>query len=85
MIDESKNLIIKSKAKIKDEPDSIILANRPGESAKILRTLVSGRIPDIKDLNKKAMTNAEYIKIKKLQNKDSHRIGQAGKKILGRH
>ncbi len=78
MIDESRNLILKSKAKIKDEPDSIILANRSGEPEKILRTLVSGRIPDIKDLNKKAMTNAEYIKIKKTieQRQSSHRLGR---------
>jgi len=84
MIDESRNLILKSKAKIKNEPDSIILANRSGDPEKILRTLVSGRIPDAKDLYKKAMTNAEYIKIKKTieQRQSAHKLGR--KKDVGK-
>lgn len=68
LVDESKGYILKSKTKIKDEPEeeSIISAIKTGDPERILRTLASGRVPDFKDLNTPEVKNEEYGKLKKM-------------------
>jgi len=68
MINEKENLIINSRAKIKEEDEavSIINARRKGDSEKILRTLVSGRVPDKKDLEASEVANDELKNLTKI-------------------